>query len=86
IGGTTEITNLELTYSILEMLGKDKGSIKYVKDRPGHDKRYSLDIAKLKGLGWYPKHNFKEALEATISWYRDNKPWWMKLIHAPGCK
>ena len=80
IGGTTEITNLELTYNILEMLGKDKRSIEYVKDRPGHDKRYSLDITKLKGLGWYPKYNFKEALEATIDWYRDNKLWWMKLI------
>ena len=80
IGGATEITNLELTYNILEMLGKDKGSIEYVKDRPGHDKRYSLDITKLKGLGWHPRHDFKEALEATIDWYRDNKPWWTKLI------
>ena len=80
IGGTTEITNLELTYSILEMLGKDKSSIEYVKDRPGHDKRYSLDITKLKALGWSPKHDFKEALEATIGWYKDNKSWWQKLL------
>ncbi len=80
IGGTTEITNLELTYNILEMLGKDKRSIEYVKDRPGHDKRYSLDITKLKGLGWHPKHNFKEALETTIDWYRNNEPWWTKLL------
>jgi dTDP-glucose 4,6-dehydratase len=85
IGGTTEITNLELTYSILEMLGKDKGSIEYVKDRPGHDKRYSLDITKLKTLGWHPKHNFNEALETTIEWYRDNKPWWTKILrHCEG--
>ena len=80
IGGTTEITNLELTYNILGMLGKDKGSIEYVKDRPGHDKRYSLDITKLKAFGWHPRHNFKEALEATIDWYRNNKPWWQKLL------
>jgi len=80
IGGTTEITNLELTYTILEMLGKDKSSIEYVKDRPGHDKRYSLDITKLKALGWSPRHDFKEALETTIDWYRANKPWWTKLI------
>jgi dTDP-glucose 4,6-dehydratase len=80
IGGVTEITNLELTYSILEMLGKDRGSIEYVKDRPGHDKRYSLDIAKLKALGWRPRHNFKEALEVTIDWYRDNKPWWVNIL------
>ena len=85
IGGTTEITNLELTYDILEMLGKDKRSIEYVKDRPGHDKRYSLDITKLKGLGWHPRYNFKEALETTIGWYRNNKPWWMKILrHCEG--
>jgi len=80
IGSTAEITNLELTYNILEMLGKDKRSIKYVKDRPGHDKRYSLDTTKLKRLGWYPRHNFKEALETTIDWYRENKPWWTKIL------
>jgi len=80
IGGTAEITNLELTYNILEMLGKDKSSIEYVKDRPGHDKRYSLDITRLKGLGWSPRYNFKEALEATVDWYRDNKPWWTKIL------
>ena len=82
IGGTTEITNLELTYNILEILGKDKRSIEYVKDRPGHDKRYSLDITKLRALGWCPKHNFKEALKTTIGWYRANNPWWTKLINA----
>jgi dTDP-glucose 4,6-dehydratase len=80
IGGTTEITNLELTCNILEMLGKDKRQIEYVKDRPGHDKRYSLDITKLKNLGWHPRHNFIKALEATIGWYSANKPWWTKLI------
>lgn len=85
IGGTTEITNLELTYNILEMLGKDKRSIEYVKDRPGHDKRYSLDITKIKGLGWHPRHDFKEALEATIEWYRANKSWWTKILrHCEG--
>jgi len=80
IGGAVEITNLELTYNILEMLGKDKRSIEYVEDRPGHDKRYALDMTKLKSLGWRPRHNFKEALEATIDWYRYNKPWWTKLL------
>ena len=79
IGGATEITNLELTYNILEMLGKDKRSIEYVKDRPGHDKRYSLDITKLKGLGWHPRYNFKEALELTVEWYKNNSDWWKKL-------
>jgi len=80
IGGTAEITNLELTYSILEMLHKDKRYIEYVKDRPGHDKRYSLDMTKLKALGWHPRHDFKEALAATVGWYGENKAWWTKLI------
>jgi len=80
IGGTTEITNLELTYNILEMLGKDRSFIKRVKDRPGHDKRYSLDIAKIKALGWRPRHDFKEALESTIEWYRNNSNWWKKIL------
>jgi len=80
VGGAAEITNLELTYNILEMLGKDKRSIEYVKDRPGHDKRYSLDITKLRALGWYPRHNFKEALETTIDWYRANKSWWTNIL------
>jgi len=80
IGGTTEITNLELTHIVLEMLGKDKRSIEYVKDRLGHDRRYSLDITKLKRLGWSPRYDFKEALETTIAWYKNNKPWWAKLL------
>jgi dTDP-glucose 4,6-dehydratase len=80
IGGTTEITNLELTYNILEMLGKDRSYIKHVNDRPGHDKRYSLDITKIKALGWNPRHYFEDALRATIDWYGENKPWWTKLI------
>lgn len=80
IGGTTEITNLELTYNILDVLGKDKSFIEHVKDRPGHDKRYSLDISKIKALGWRPVRDFKEALESTVEWYRDNKSWWTKLI------
>lgn len=80
IGGGTEITNLELTHSILEMLGKDKALIKLVKDRPGHDKRYSLDIAKIRTLGWKPRHDFKKALELTINWYRSNESWWRRLV------
>ncbi len=80
IGGGTEITNLVLTHSILEILGKDKSLIKLVNDRPGHDKRYSLDIAKIKALGWKPRHDFKKALELTINWYKDNESWWRRLV------
>lgn len=80
VGGGNEITNLELTNTILDILGKDKSFIKFVKDRPGHDKRYALDITKMKSLGWQPRHNFRKALELTIDWYGRNKPWWKRLI------
>jgi len=79
IGGGTEITNLELTSSILKILGKDKSLIKFVKDRPGHDKRYSLDITKISSLGWKPKHDFASCLELTVNWYKNNEAWWRRL-------
>ncbi|MFA6142152.1 MAG: dTDP-glucose 4,6-dehydratase [Candidatus Omnitrophota bacterium] len=80
IGGGNEITNMELTRSLINMLGKDESSIEFVKDRPGHDKRYALDITKMKGLGWQPTHDFKYALKLTVDWYRDNESWWKRLI------
>lgn len=80
IGGKCEVTNLELTHTILDILGKDKGLIKFVKDRPGHDKRYALDITKMKGLGWQPHHDFRSALELTVEWYKKNEGWWKRLI------
>ncbi|MCX5686471.1 MAG: GDP-mannose 4,6-dehydratase, partial [Candidatus Omnitrophica bacterium] len=79
IGGGTEITNLELTRALLELLGKDNDSIEFVKDRPGHDKRYALDITKVKALGWQPGHDFKSSLELTVKWYKNNETWWKKL-------
>ena len=79
IGVGGETTNIELTRAILALSGKDESMIEYVKDRPGHDKRYALDITKIKSLGWSPKHDFKSALELTIKWYRDNESWWRKL-------
>ncbi len=80
IGAGSEITNLELTHTVLGILGKSRSLIEFVKDRPGHDKRYSLDIAKLKKLGWQPRHDFRSALELTVEWYERNEPWWKKLI------
>ncbi len=80
IGAGSETTNIELTHAILKLLGKDESMIEYVKDRPGHDKRYALDIAKIKALGWQPRHNFKDALKLTIEWYKNNETWWKKLI------
>ena len=79
IGGGEERTNMEITRSILKLLGKDEHMIEYVRDRPGHDLRYSLDCSKLKAMGWRPEHNFDEALELTIKWYMNNQWWWEKL-------
>ena len=81
IGGGAEITNLDITQKILEILGKDNTMIKYVEDRPGHDFRYSLDCSKLTETGWGPEYNFEDALNETIAWYIDNKWWWNKLKH-----
>ena len=80
IGAGSEITNLELTHAILDLLGKEKSLIEFVKDRPGHDKRYALDITKIKKLGWRPEHDFRSAIKLTIDWYKDNKRWWKKLV------
>ncbi|MDD5496630.1 MAG: dTDP-glucose 4,6-dehydratase [Candidatus Omnitrophica bacterium] len=80
IGGGHEIPNLELTYKLLDIIGKDRKLIEFVKDRPGHDKRYALDITKVRSLGWQPRHDFKTALELTVDWYKDNEAWWKRLI------
>jgi dTDP-glucose 4,6-dehydratase len=80
IGGGKEITNMELTGTILDILGKDKSLIEFVKDRPGHDRRYSLDITKMSSLGWKPRHDFRKALELTVDWYKNNEEWWDKLV------
>ncbi|HBU69946.1 MAG TPA: dTDP-glucose 4,6-dehydratase [Elusimicrobia bacterium] len=80
IGGGNEITNLELTSLILEYTGKGKELIKRVADRPGHDRRYSLNCAKIKReLGYAPSTNFKQLLKSTVDWYAANLWWWKKL-------
>lgn len=79
IGAGSEITNLELTRLILDLLGKDESLIKFVKDRPGHDRRYALDITKMKELGWRPRHDFRSAIALTIEWYKNNRAWWKRL-------
>ena len=79
IGGGAEKTNIEITRKILAMLGKDESMVEYVKDRPGHDLRYSLDCSKLRELGWKPEHDFDEALAKTIKWYVENRWWWDNL-------
>ncbi|MCD4669242.1 MAG: dTDP-glucose 4,6-dehydratase [Actinomycetia bacterium] len=76
IGSGAEKTNIEITRKILAVLGKDESMVEYVKDRPGHDLRYSLDCSKLRELGWKPEHDFDEALAKTIKWYVENRWWW----------
>lgn len=79
IGGGSELTNLEITHRILEMLGQDESSIEFVEDRKGHDRRYSLDCTKLKDMGWRPEYDFDTALEFTVNWYMENRWWWEPL-------
>jgi dTDP-glucose 4,6-dehydratase len=79
IGGGNEVTNREVTDTILEILGHDDEMIEYVEDRLGHDRRYSISTDKVGTLGWHPQREFREALEATVAWYRDNRWWWEPL-------
>lgn len=79
IGSSNEKTNLEITKIILDQLGKDESCIEYVKDRPGHDRRYSLDSTKLRNLGWQARYEFEEAMAKTVQWYKDNFQWWQPL-------
>jgi dTDP-glucose 4,6-dehydratase len=76
IGGRCERTNLELTYALLEATGKPQSLIRYVKDRPGHDRRYAIDCEKIEyELGWRPTIGFAQGLADTVRWYRDNAAW-----------
>lgn len=79
IAGTNECTNLFMTQSILDVLGKPSSLIRPVKDRPGHDRRYSLDASKLATLGYRSETEFPEALERTVSWYVDHPEWWRPI-------
>jgi len=79
VGGGNEVENLDLTRRILELLGKDAGLVRYVTDRPAHDRRYSVDCSKLRALGWAPRTSFEDGLAATVAWYRDNRAWWERL-------
>ncbi|MDZ4227743.1 MAG: dTDP-glucose 4,6-dehydratase, partial [Candidatus Levybacteria bacterium] len=78
VGGmTNDISNLDVVKKILKIMGKDENLIEYVKDRPGHDRRYAVDWSKIQNeLGWQPLHDFDEWLEKTILWYKENEKWW----------
>jgi dTDP-glucose 4,6-dehydratase len=79
IGGGNEIANVDLTRRILSLLGKPSSLITPVTDRPGHDRRYSLDTTKLRRLGWSPAVAFDDGLAATVDWYRTNEWWWRPI-------
>ena len=74
--GGEERENLDVIGRIVELTGADPSLVRHVTDRPGHDRRYSLDSSKLEGLGWNPERVFEEALAETVEWYRANRAWW----------
>ena len=78
IGADGEKNNIDVLHTILKGMGKDENDFDWVKDRPGHDRRYAIDSTKLRTeLGWQPQHtNFEEGLAQTIQWYKDNESWW----------
>lgn len=81
VGGLTEDTdNLTVIKKILKILGKDESQIEFIKDRPGHDRRYAIDWIKIKNdLGWQPLHDFDAWLEQTVKWYKENQNWWREV-------
>jgi dTDP-glucose 4,6-dehydratase len=79
IGAGNEKTNIEITAMILQVLGKPVSLIKFVKDRPGHDRRYSLNTEKIRKIGWEPTAKFRSALQSTIKWYTNNLDWWRPI-------
>jgi dTDP-glucose 4,6-dehydratase len=76
VGGPDECANLEIVRRIIELVGAEETLIEHVRDRPGHDRRYSLASEKVRALGWEPSVRLGEGLERTVSWYRENAWWW----------
>jgi dTDP-glucose 4,6-dehydratase len=79
IGSNDEQANVEVVRRILGLVGKPETLIRFVQDRPGHDRRYALDSSKLRALGWLPTQNFEEGLAATVRWYLANERWWRRV-------
>jgi dTDP-glucose 4,6-dehydratase len=80
-GGPDEMENLDVVRRILDLTGRDESLIRYVTDRKGHDRRYSLSSDKVRALGWEPRVRFEAGLPETVEWYRDN-PWWWEPIRS----
>ncbi len=82
IGGNCQKTNLEITLTILSILKKPRSLIKYVPDRPGHDRRYAIDTRKIeRELGWQPRYSFERGIRETVKWYLEYRDWWVRAKH-----
>jgi dTDP-glucose 4,6-dehydratase len=80
IGGRSEKPNLEVVKTVLDQLGKPHSLIRFVKDRPGHDRRYAMDFSKIeRELGWKPTVSFEEGVRLTVEWYKTHQEWWRKI-------
>jgi dTDP-glucose 4,6-dehydratase len=79
IGGGNERENLAVAEQLLSLLGKPKSLIRFVEDRPGHDRRYGVDSRKLTKIGWQPLVPFDDGLKTTVEWYRQNESWWRPI-------
>lgn len=80
VGTDGDIKNIELIKKVLKIMGVTEDQLEFVKDRPGHDRRYAIDATKIKTeLGWSPKYTLEQALEITVKWYQNNQNWWQKL-------
>jgi len=74
-----EKENIEITHKVLELTGKDESLIQWVPDRPGHDRRYSMNSNKLRALGWTPQVSWEEGIQRTVAWYKENEWWWRRI-------
>ena len=79
VGTGSEMYNIDMAHLVLELLGKPESLIQPITDRPGHDRRYALDVSKLEGLDWQSRRTCAEAIEKTVGWYVDNEWWWRKI-------
>ena len=79
IGGGNEVRNVDLTHRLLRLVERPESLVRQVRDRQGHDLRYSLETTKLRALGWQPRVDFEEGLKDTVRWYRDNEWWWRPI-------
>ncbi|MBX2991936.1 MAG: dTDP-glucose 4,6-dehydratase [Bacteroidetes bacterium] len=81
IGGNNEWKNIDIVKLILQKVGKPESLIRFVKDRPGHDRRYAIDAAKIKNeIGWTPSYTFERGIEETVQWYLNNRNWWSRVM------